>query len=352
MTIPRIFAEATAQIASGAKRPFDFVVVDEAQDVGVPQLRFLATLAGDRPNGLFFAGDLGQRIFQTPFSWRSLGVDVWERSQTRRMNYRTSHQIRRQTDLLLPPAMSDVDGNSEARRGTVSAFNGSQPQIEVLESPEAEQTVVAAWLRARHAEGLPPHEMGVFVRSMAEMDRAITAVRAAGLPSVTLDPQSAAAGDAVAVGTMHLAKGLEYRAVVVTACNDEVLPLQTRIESIADEEDLEEVYETERHLLYVACTQARDHLLVTGVAPASEFLDDLQQTRSSVAGEIASPRGIVSRSAWFTPCSLRCCRAAASRPNRWRRCARRISKRRPLCADGRDRSRSRGWRPCSSRRSG
>ena len=40
--------------------------------------------------------------------------------------------------------------------------------------------------------------------------------------------------------------------------------------------DLQEVYDTERHLLYVACTRARDHLLVTSVAPASEFLDDLR----------------------------------------------------------------------------
>jgi ATP-dependent exoDNAse (exonuclease V) beta subunit len=51
--------------------------------------------------------------------------------------------------------------------------------------------------------------------------------------------------------------------------------LQKRIENVADDADLEEVYETERHLLYVACTRARDHLLVTGVNPASEFLDDL-----------------------------------------------------------------------------
>lgn len=47
------------------------------------------------------------------------------------------------------------------------------------------------------------------------------------------------------------------------------------IETVAEDSDLEEVYDTERHLLYVACTRARDHLLVTGVAPASEFLDDL-----------------------------------------------------------------------------
>ncbi len=58
------------------------------------------------------------------------------------------------------------------------------------------------------------------------------------------------------------------------ACDDEVLPLQERIETVADDADLKEVYDTERHLLYVACTRARDHLLVTGVNPASEFLGD------------------------------------------------------------------------------
>jgi len=76
--------------------------------------------------------------------------------------------------------------------------------------------------------------------------------------------------------TMHLAKGLEFRAVAVMACDDEVIPLQERIETVTDASGLEEVYNTERHLLYVACTRARDHLLVTGVDPASEFLDDLR----------------------------------------------------------------------------
>jgi ATP-dependent exoDNAse (exonuclease V) beta subunit len=54
----------------------------------------------------------------------------------------------------------------------------------------------------------------------------------------------------------------------------EVIPLQARIEAVGDTGDLEEVYDTERQLLYVACTRARDELLVIGVEPASEFLDD------------------------------------------------------------------------------
>jgi superfamily I DNA/RNA helicase len=75
---------------------------------------------------------------------------------------------------------------------------------------------------------------------------------------------------------MHLAKGLEFRAVAVMACDDEVLPLQARIEEVGDDGDLQEVYDTERQLLYVACTRARDRLFVSGVEPASEFLGDLR----------------------------------------------------------------------------
>jgi len=78
---------------------------------------------------------------------------------------------------------------------------------------------------------------------------------------------------------MHLAKGLEFRAVAVMTCDDKVIPSQERIAAAADDSDLEEVYNTERHLLYVACTRARDHLLVTGVKPVSEFLDDLAGER-------------------------------------------------------------------------
>jgi superfamily I DNA/RNA helicase len=78
---------------------------------------------------------------------------------------------------------------------------------------------------------------------------------------------------------MHLAKGLEFRAVAVMACDDEIIPSQSRIEQVTDDGDLAEVYATERHLLYVACTRAREELLVTGVEPVSEFLDDLGAMR-------------------------------------------------------------------------
>jgi UvrD-like helicase C-terminal domain/AAA domain len=265
-----------AETMSAGKCPYDFAVIDEAQDLGVAEARFLAALGGGRPNALFFAGDLGQRIFQTPFSWKALGIDVRGRSFTLRVNYRTSHQIRSQADRLLPGAIADVDGNEESRKGTVSLLNGPPPVVRVFDTVDAEARAVGGWIAARMREGTLPEEIGVFVRSEGEIARARAAAKHAGAGAAELTAAAEGEAGRVAIGPMHLAKGLEFPAVAVMACDDEILPLQARIEAIADDADLEEVYNTERHLLYVACTRARDHLHVSGVEPVSEFLADFQ----------------------------------------------------------------------------
>jgi len=275
ITYAELFTSLAAALST-KNTVFDYAVVDEAQDIGVAHLRFLAALGGGRPNALFFAGDLGQRIFQQPFSWKALGVDIRGRSRTLRVNYRTSHQIRAQADRLLGPLVTDVDGNSEDRSDAVSVFNGPPPAIRTFKDEAKEIKAVGHWIAECDQAGVLPHEIGVFVRSPAQLDRAQAAVKESGLAFSVLDEHVATESDHVSISTMHLAKGLEFRAVVVMACDDEVIPLQERIETVGDDADLQEVYDTERHLLYVACTRARDHLLVTSVAPASEFLDDMR----------------------------------------------------------------------------
>jgi mRNA-degrading endonuclease RelE of RelBE toxin-antitoxin system len=275
ITVAAMFHRLAARVAELPRATFDYVIVDEAQDVSVAELRLLAALGAGRANGLFFTGDLGQRIFQQPFSWKELGVDVRGRSSRLRINYRTSHQIRLHADRLLGAELSDVDGVTEERRGTISVFNGLEPVVAIELNEEKEQERVSTWLRERTAEGLRPHEVAIFVRSANEVPRAEAAARAAEMPFVILSEDMDTRSGHLTIATMHLAKGLEFRAVVVMACDDEVVPLQERIDSVSDESDLEEVYQTERHLLYVACTRARDHLLATAVAPGSEFLQDL-----------------------------------------------------------------------------
>lgn len=274
-----VFGRLTEMLQASKQRPYTHAVVDECQDLGVAEARFLGCLGAHQSDALFFAGDLGQRIFQQPFSWKALGLDVRGRSFTLRINYRTSHQIRQQADRLLPSTVSDVDGNAEGRRGTVSMFDGPLPVVMRCKDIDTEAQVAGRWISEQLASGSRPHEIGVFVRSEAELKRARAALKLAGVRFVELSDKVEVEDGAVAISTMHFAKGLEFRAVIVMACDDEILPSQERIENVADDSDLEEVYNTERHLLYVACTRARDNLLITGVNPVSEFLDDFSRSR-------------------------------------------------------------------------
>jgi superfamily I DNA/RNA helicase len=275
VTHSELFTALAAALSKTKNVVFDFAVVDEAQDISVAQLRFLAALGGSRLNALFFAGDLGQRIFQQPFSWKGLGVDVRGRSATLKVNYRTSHQIRQMADRLLPPVVRDVDNREEERRGTISTFDGPIPEVAVFADPTAERDHVAAFLRAAVSSDIAPAEIGVFVRSRAQLPRAHASAEAAGLPWADFTDRSAGTAGKIGTGIMHLAKGLEFKAVAVIACDADVLPLKERLAAVVDEADLDEVFETERQLLYVACTRARDRLLVTAGSPPSDYLKDL-----------------------------------------------------------------------------
>lgn len=261
-TWAQVFTGLADGLADRSRKPFDHIVLDEAQDLAPAELRFFAALSPAGSDALFLAGDMGQRIFQHPYSWASLGVDVRGRSHTLKVCYRTSQQIRQAADHLLPVVLREVDGIEDERRGIVSVFDGPAPRVEICENAEAEKATVRANVTAWLNDGVAATEIGIFVRTPDLIGRARAALD--NLPGT----------DGITTVPMHLAKGLEFRAVVVMACDQGVLPLDERVADAADEAELDDIYETERRLLYVACTRAREHLLLTGVNPASEYLDD------------------------------------------------------------------------------
>jgi superfamily I DNA/RNA helicase len=258
-TWANVFTGLADALAQRPSKPFDHVVVDEAQDLSSAELRFFAAVAPTKADGLFLSGDVGQRIFQHPFSWASLGVDVRGRSHTLKVCYRTSQQIRRAADKLLPTVLRDTDGLEDERRGIISVFDGPPPEVKSFDTVAAEADAVRKTVESWLGEGVAPKEIGMFVRTPHLVTRARAAIAGlAGAAEMTTAP-------------MSLAKGLEFRAVVVMACDEGVLPLDERVADAADEAELDDIYETERRLLYVACTRAREHLLLTGVIPTSEY---------------------------------------------------------------------------------
>ena len=267
--------EVAGMLAEGRlERPFDYIIIDECQDLRHEHLVLLNAMR-KTPQSLFFVGDLGQRVRQPLVSWRSAGIDIVGRAHILKVNYRTSHQIQALADRFVPGQLQDADGLVEDRRQTVSAFSGKAPSIREYMTEEEEQFGVARWLEQLFEAGVKPHECCLFVRTPELLARAEAVAGLANCGHVLLDEGVTAEEGAIALATMPYAEGLEFKAVAVMACDSWSVPLQSRLDSAMRDRDADDIRAMERQLLYVAATRARDYLLLSGCVPLSEFLVSL-----------------------------------------------------------------------------
>jgi hypothetical protein len=262
--------------AGRVKSPFDAVIVDEVQDLGPQELRLIAALAGAGLDRLTLVGDAGQRIYPGKYSFRALGIDVRGRSQILRLNYRTTEQIRRFADGLLGYESDDLDGGAESRRGVRSLFRGPRPTLKGFSNKAEETEFVAAQIKQMLANGRAVDEIAVFAHQAFLLNPIEKALNAADIPTFRLSKDEEPASPAVNLGTMHRAKGLEFKVVIVIDADDKQLPLAKALAGATDEQLRQDVIARERQLLYVSATRARDELFIHWTGEPSRFLRGLE----------------------------------------------------------------------------
>lgn len=264
------------KIEQDEARPFTHVVVDEAQDLGPRELRLVAALAPAASRQLTFAGDVGQRIFRWPFSWLGAGVDVRGRSHRLKVNYRTTAEIRLFSDHLLPACLNELDGEPE-ERAAISLLRGPKPDMKGSNDLAGEVEILREWLIGLRDRGFAPGEIAIFARTRrALQERAGPALERSGIGGTWLGPDKAHEDGKIVLGTLHSAKGLEFRAVAVVACDDSNIPLQAALDLASEPDETRLTHERELSLLYVGCTRARDQLLITWSGTRSRFLDPVK----------------------------------------------------------------------------
>lgn len=275
-------ARAVELLTSGqVVSEFDAVIVDELQDLQAGDLRLLKALCRD-PADLMLVGDAGQRIYGAGFSLGAQGIEVRGRSHILKINYRTTEQIRRHADRVLGDPTDDMDGETETRRNTRSLIQGPAPALRAHRSSKAEVDAAVALVRQLVADGIPPAAIAIFTRTNNQLDPVEAALTGAQLSSHRLrDDDDRVAAEGVGLGTMHNAKGLEFRAVIVLGCSDKNLPHAAALKDIRDPNDLEHAMQSERQLLYVAMTRARERLHISWSGKPSPFLAALQPSDAS-----------------------------------------------------------------------
>ncbi|BDA63850.1 3'-5' exonuclease [Actinomyces capricornis] len=281
-TFPERLALAAAwldhQAEAGQARPFRHVIVDEAQDLTPVHLQLLRALAAPGPDDLMLAEDSHQRIYGKKIILSHYGIQVRGRSRRLTRNYRTTRQnLDAAFRILDPGSYEDMEGQAEEHH-YLSPRNGPQPQLlpaaDRVEELDRAAALLRQWLEQDEGlEDAAPETIAVLVRERNQRDAVVNGLAGRGLEVRAVDRGAVGRGRPV-VMTMHRAKGLEFRKVLLFDVSAASIPrsLHDQSYSQADRADAEL---RERSLLYVAATRARDQLAISWSGQASPLLEEL-----------------------------------------------------------------------------
>ncbi len=267
---PDVLRRVRQLLVSGQIRlPYRYraVIVDEAQDMGTPEIRLLLALVGQGENSLLLLGDTRQQIYARGSYVRLLNIPIGRRHVQLQINYRTTEQIRAAASQVAGSACA-LNGEALGIDGGISLLSGATPIIRAFETEDEEQQAVAAAIQEATAD-ISPEEIAIIARTKGIIAQYYRRLQACGIPGTKLEGRGTA-GPGVQLMTIHRAKGLEFRAVFVVGCSVDRFATQSPGD---DELGRAEHEALERRLLYVAMTRARELLWVSGSGTMNPFLE-------------------------------------------------------------------------------
>ncbi len=252
-----ICTEVAEHLRNGETTPaYEALIVDEVQDLTPPKLAFVNALAARCPRGVMLLGDMQQRIYGGALHFDDLGLDFGERIFTLDTAYRTTDPL-----VRLSAAIQETGSASTMPRAYA---DGAPPRLLHFVDPAEQASWVALAVLAAVKSGVPPAQVAVLARtkkSLAIIDEALFALGLAG-------------GDepAVYTGTMHSAKGLEFRYVYVIDASAEFLPHPKALNTAATPDEIADAVLRERHVLHVATSRASEQAVLCWVGEPTSFL--------------------------------------------------------------------------------
>ena len=275
MEVDEAYGAAAALIRNeGGAQGYSSVIVDEAQDIGPQAFRLVRAIVPEGANDLFITGDGHQAIYGRQVVLSRCGINIKGRSFKLKLNYRTTEQTRRWSSHLLEGRnIDDLDGGTDSNSGIRSLTKGPEPTVRNCRSAAEQADAIAEHLRSIKASGGQLRDTCVVTRVNKERDSVGGLLRARGLDVFTIeregdDPQIGG----VRIASMHRVKGLEFERVVIASMNARLVPLASVLSRAPDEVSRQAAETTERALVYVAASRAKQELLVTSYGEPSPLL--------------------------------------------------------------------------------
>ena len=273
LTLSEAYQQATELVSQHKNEQFQHVIVDEAQDFSYPELLFIRALAPQAANDLFLCADPAQRTLSVKVPWSKAGIQIVKgRSNKLSINYRTSKEILNFASKLINASIEDEDGELIDQQLT-SSFSGPTPEVLSYSSIQEEIEGVCVWIKERLEEGYQARDILILARTeLLLAQRAEAILENQNIDYLYLRDDQSLADELASLGTMEQAKGIESKLVVIMGCEEGIIPQIPS--STTDEDELKQIHTQEKNLLYVACTRAREQLLVTHTGQKTSLLSN------------------------------------------------------------------------------
>ncbi len=249
---------------------YDYVFIDEAQDLAPVALRMCKNLVID-PKNVFLTADRNQSIYTSGFSWKRVSEDLNFRGRSTifRRNYRTTREIIDAVRSLLA-ADEYVD---EETLNDQPVRSGEIPRLALVDTQMQEVNLLKDWIiSSLLMERVSYDSVAVLCPTNADCKRIAQALPPE-LKARSMESKDVNIGHlGVKVMTMHAAKGMEFPIVAVVGLNRD-FPWSARGGS-----DQEEIDKQLRRTFFVACSRAMRRLLVIGDRSyPSKFLEGFDE---------------------------------------------------------------------------
>lgn len=256
---------------------YDHVLIDEGQDFGPESLRFATRLLRDGSDSLLVVADAAQSIYRSGFTWKEAGIQASGRTKVLSRNYRNTTEILDYAWLFLSRGIAIQDAAADdvdvAVPPEAGLRRGPLPLFRHLGSPDEEVLDIANEVTTWIADGESPGDIAVlyggrFTGGFEWVDKLRLAFDRVGVPWYwPVDPANqtkhlvGSRDDAVLICTMHSAKGLEFKNVILCGYLDDRPP---------------EEPDKNRRLVYVGMTRAKERLVLTA-SGHHPYIADLEQ---------------------------------------------------------------------------
>jgi superfamily I DNA/RNA helicase len=273
--------------------PYDCIVVDEVQDLTQTGIELAAAAARSGTDNLLLVGDSHQAVFAGGVSPQDAGITVRGRSTVLTVNYRNPAEVLEFASPLVADEEDLLGDGEQGPAGYEVIRRGLRPIVATARTRrDAEAALVSRLRRNQEADLSSWGGMAVLCARKADVSRYRQVLVQDGIPVVDLEHWAGEPVDAVKVGTIKRAKGLEFLYVFVPEVNPAILPGGHVPQ---DEVGMERLVRARREL-YVAATRARDSLWMSLLgarsAPQQTVLDvpaQRDEEPSFVAPEAPAP---------------------------------------------------------------